>query len=365
LHRLKDNPTPYEFPVSIIGAKPQVAVKLDAAPASDNGISAAAAAAAESAAGTGEATTNTTTERRHTSQNGGVGSAAAAAKPNAGKPVPGKAPAAKAAADYTIQFERLLLGRKDTQTFTLSNPGVLPFKWRLAGASQLPPEFRVTPSEGELAARSKVQVAAEFSALKKLELSELLTLEVRLLLPCLMHARAARHAACRPCCMCSQGHAHHAMHTAGLQVLDVGEALGVSRAIPIAIRGEAYHIHVDLKFPQEGFPGIDFGPLRVADDCVKALCVRNTEKYDARFAFAIAGEEVRQLVTITPEAGVVPPGKEVAISVRVVAGVVRGVRGRGALAATDTSQARALTALLTGWRPRCSTLPHRCTGTRA
>ncbi len=36
-----------------------------------------------------------------------------------------------------------------------------------------------------------------------------------------------------------------------LQVLDVQEALGVSHTIPIAIKGEAYKIEVDIKFPEQ------------------------------------------------------------------------------------------------------------------
>jgi hypothetical protein len=83
------------------------------------------------------------------------------------------------AADYTIKFDRLLLKKRDTQMFTISNTGVLPFKWRLAGAAQLPAEFKLYPSEGELAARSKVQVTLEFNAIKKQELYELINLEVR------------------------------------------------------------------------------------------------------------------------------------------------------------------------------------------
>lgn len=91
----------------------------------------------------------------------------------------GKGSSKPVAADYVIHFDRLLLGKRDSQTFTISNTGVLPFKWRLAGAAQLPPEFQVAPAQGDLAARSKVQVVVGFSALKKAELAELLTLEVR------------------------------------------------------------------------------------------------------------------------------------------------------------------------------------------
>jgi hypothetical protein len=81
-----------------------------------------------------------------------------------------------------------------------------------------------------------------------------------------------------------------------LQVLDVAEVLGVSKTIPIAIRGEAYNIHIDIKFPQESLTGIDFGAQRVIDDCVKQMALKNTEKYDVRFNFAIISDEVRPLI---------------------------------------------------------------------
>jgi hypothetical protein len=61
--------------------------------------------------------------------------------------------------------------------------------------------------------------------------------------------------------------------------------------------------------------GVDFGPLRVVDDCVKHLTLKNTEKYDVKFSFAISSNLVKSLVTISPEDGSVPAGKEVAVKV--------------------------------------------------
>jgi hypothetical protein len=136
----------------VLGAKPQVAVRLDTLPSPE--------ASESQHASTGG--------QRRTSDVGSVAKA------------PAKQTAVKGgkAADYTIKFDRLLLNKRDTQAFTISNTGVLPFKWRLAGAAQLPAEFKVYPSEGELAARSKGQVTVEFNALRKQELYELVTLEV-------------------------------------------------------------------------------------------------------------------------------------------------------------------------------------------
>jgi hypothetical protein len=135
-----------------------VAVKLDTLPSAE-----VSEPVAQHAAAGGQ---------RRTSDAGSLG------KPAGGKHGSGLPKGAKPA-DYTIKFDRLLLRKRDTQAFTISNTGVLPFKWRLAGAAQLPPEFKVTPSEGELAARSKVQVTVEFNAIKKQELYEVVNLEVR------------------------------------------------------------------------------------------------------------------------------------------------------------------------------------------
>lgn len=142
----------------MLGGRPQVGIRLDTAPSAEP---------VEPAAGSYPASTGSTLQRK-TSDAGGL--AKAAVKQPAGKN--GKV------ADYVIKFDRLLLNKTDTQAFTISNTGVLPFKWRLAGAAQLPAEFKVQPSEGELAARSKVQVTVAFNALKKQELFEMMTLEV-------------------------------------------------------------------------------------------------------------------------------------------------------------------------------------------
>jgi hypothetical protein len=150
-----------------------VAVKLDTAAA------ATAATDDEQGASGGarqrHASSSGAQQQQRRVSDGSSSLAKAAAKP----PPSGKLLAKGPAADYVISFDRLLLGKKDTQTFTISNTGVLPVKWRLAGAAQLPAEFKVQPSDGELPARSKTQVVVEFSALKKQELAELLTLEVR------------------------------------------------------------------------------------------------------------------------------------------------------------------------------------------
>jgi len=55
-------------------------------------------------------------------------------------------------------FERLLVGKSDTKEFIITNPGLLPIKWKLAGVDTLPKELQITPTSGEIAPRSEIKV---------------------------------------------------------------------------------------------------------------------------------------------------------------------------------------------------------------
>ncbi|KXZ49496.1 hypothetical protein GPECTOR_21g722 [Gonium pectorale] len=226
--RVKDNPTPVEFPISVIGAKPQVHVRLnDGTPPPD--LSALA---------------------------------------------PGAPHPPNRLLTEGIMFERLLVNKKDIKTFTITNPGLLPIKWRLANTGSLPKEFTVFPQSGELAARSDVVVTVEFSALEKR----------------LCEAKLA------------------------LEVLDVQELQGVSHTLPLPIKGEAYKIEIDINFPQVNFPGVDYGTLRVVDDVTKPISIKNTGKYAIAYNFTMKpGSVLQGLLAIMPTSGNIDPGKEAKI----------------------------------------------------
>lgn len=90
---------------------------------------------------------------------------------------------------------------------------------------------------------------------------------------------------------------------------------GVAASIPITIKGEAYNINLAPKFPVEGFNGLDFGTVRVVDDKSLPIVLKNTEKYQVSFNFALRTASARELFTIVPEQGVVDPGKDVTVQV--------------------------------------------------
>lgn len=177
LAKIKDNPTRVEFPLAVIGAKPTVLAYLDD--------------------GSGP-------------------------PPPPPPLVPGEKPGPPPVNKLLvegIQFGRLLVAKRDVRGFVVDNPGLLPVKWRLAGLESLPRELTIAPTGGELAARSTVKVAVDFSAVEKRDVIGKVTLEV----------------------------------------LDRAELQPVAISIPINIKGEAYKIERDIKFPQEGLNGVDFG----------------------------------------------------------------------------------------------------------
>ena len=75
-------------------------------------------------------------------------------------------------------FDRLLLGQTSQKCFVMRNTSLLPAKWRIAGLETLSPEFKITPSSGELPARQTTRITVEFSAQSKKDLADKLTLQV-------------------------------------------------------------------------------------------------------------------------------------------------------------------------------------------
>ncbi len=78
-----------------------------------------------------------------------------------------------------VVFERLLLGQTQRKVFIIHNTSLLPVKWHLAGAENLPQEFKVLPSSGEVPPRQQVPVTIEFTAFQKKDFAEKVTLQVR------------------------------------------------------------------------------------------------------------------------------------------------------------------------------------------
>jgi hypothetical protein len=66
-----------------------------------------------------------------------------------------------------LEFQRLLIGSDDTRQLTVKNTCLLPVKWRLVGAEQLPEEFSVSQKEGLLEPLTgSTAVTVRFNAMK-------------------------------------------------------------------------------------------------------------------------------------------------------------------------------------------------------
>ncbi|KAF5830389.1 hypothetical protein DUNSADRAFT_14652 [Dunaliella salina] len=245
---IKDNPEPVVFPLSVVGAKPQVHVRRDD--------------------GTPGPLTLPPPEA-------GTPPGTPADKDAPATPGKGGAKEKNKILAEGVVFERLLVGKSDTKEFFITNPGLLPIKWRLAGVDALPKELQVTPTSGVIAARSEIKVAVEFTAIEKREVQHKLTLEVQ----------------------------------------DIEGEQGVAHSIPIAIKGEAYKIETQIKFPQEGLAGLDYGTMRVCDSKPLPLVFKNTGKYPVSYAFTLRNAQARELFTIEPQQGSVEPNKDAAVQV--------------------------------------------------
>lgn len=99
------------------------------------------------------------------------------------------------------------------------------------------------------------------------------------------------------------------------QVLDAQELQGVAQALPVSIRGEAYSVAVDVRFPQPGLTGLDFGTVRVSESPSQAVALKNLGKYPVAFKVEVRQGLAAELLGVVPEEGAIEPGKEVTLQV--------------------------------------------------
>lgn len=66
-----------------------------------------------------------------------------------------------------VKFDRLLIGQSDTKQIKLKNNGFIPCKWRLAGIEELPKEFELLNTSGELNPTEETIVEISFKAIEQ------------------------------------------------------------------------------------------------------------------------------------------------------------------------------------------------------
>lgn len=77
-----------------------------------------------------------------------------------------------------VEFDRLLLDKKLTKTLTLKNVCSIPIKWKLSGVENLPEEFQVSKTNGQIKPCKEEVVEITFSAKKEHKFNPKIVLEV-------------------------------------------------------------------------------------------------------------------------------------------------------------------------------------------
>lgn len=71
-----------------------------------------------------------------------------------------------------------------------------------------------------------------------------------------------------------------------MQVFDTQGLQPVAQEFPIAMKGEAYKIEVDIRYPDGAAELIDFGQVKAVEDVKKSITIVNTGKYPVGFKFS-------------------------------------------------------------------------------
>jgi hydrocephalus-inducing protein len=151
----------------------------------------------------------------------------------------------------TVEFQRLLLKRKDTRVVVIKNTSLLPAKWNLLGCGveegfNCGKEFEISPTQGMLMPGQREEITIGFQAMEKDTFTKELT----------------------------------------LQWIDVDDLLPEKISLPIVVTAEAYEIDFTFTFP-EG-EGIDFGTLKVEEGGEQSFTIANNGKYTVGYKFAFA-----------------------------------------------------------------------------
>ena len=180
-----------------------------------------------------------------------------------------------------IQFEKVLLHRKDTQTLFMRNTTLLPIAWRLNGLENLGDDFSVSQEMGVIAPRDEFMLHAYFRAMKPVNLK-----------------RAMR-----------------------IEVSDETNIMGVVHTELIQIQAESYDVILDMTFPKGADGGIDFDIIRVFSEEKHVCSLKNKGKYDIEYKFEFdpspqCPSDICNMFAVAPNAGTLQPNdKPLAVNV--------------------------------------------------
>lgn len=148
----------------------------------------------------------------------------------------------------SIQFEKVLLHRRDDKTIFLRNMTRLPVRWQLSGLEALGDDFSVSQQEGIIQPKGNFNLVAYFRALKAVVTTK----------------KSIR-----------------------LEVRDVDNIIGLVQTENIQVHAEAYDVALDVSFPKGTEGGLDFETIRVYDETKQTCTLKNKGKYDIEYEFIL------------------------------------------------------------------------------
>lgn len=95
-----------------------------------------------------------------------------------------------------------------------------------------------------------------------------------------------------------------------MQIEDVGGVQGLAQEIPIGLKGEAYGIDVEVKYPDAAASMLDYGLMKATQGATKSVTLVNSGKYAVTYSITVRSGVVNDLFTIAPAEGSLTPGAQ-------------------------------------------------------
>ncbi|KAL5255873.1 hypothetical protein ACHWQZ_G011188 [Mnemiopsis leidyi] len=167
-----------------------------------------------------------------------------------------------------LQFDRVLIHRKDTRSLFIRNSTLLPVAWRVNGMENLGDDFSLSSDHGVIDPRQECEVKLHFRAVKVINVKKNIRIEIS----------------------------------------DVDQIMGLVQNENIQVQVEAYDVALDMSFPKGADGGLDFGSLKVFDEAKQTCTLKNRGRYEIGFKFTFDStdpvmREAMELFKVDPPSG--------------------------------------------------------------
>mmetsp|Transcript_8825 Transcript_8825/g.8167 ORF Transcript_8825/g.8167 Transcript_8825/m.8167 type:complete len:1196 (+) Transcript_8825:4508-8095(+) len=172
-----------------------------------------------------------------------------------------------------VEFDRLLLDKNLTKTLTLKNVCAIPIKWKLSGIENMPEEFQVSKTNGQIKPCKEEVIDIIFSAKKEQKFNPKIILEVE--------------------------------DTEGFNIKQENKT--------IEIKAEAFKISLDIRFSHDQI--LDFDAVRVGEPKENKLVLKNIGMYPVKYNFTMKKKQTKEIFTVDPMEGELSPNEEKSVAV--------------------------------------------------